>query len=89
MWAVALVAAGAFCAPPAPVSQASGPRVAYAGVRSSAYGIKPFPEPAEWEKWSRLPEPPRTLGQAIAARIEQTCGIIWVDFTLRDVLPLK
>jgi hypothetical protein len=33
--------------------------------------------------------PPRSLGQAIAARIGQECGIIWVDFTLREVLPLK
>lgn len=39
--------------------------------------------------WSKLPDPPKTLGRAIAARIEQDCGIIWVDFTLMDVLPLK
>ncbi len=26
------------------------PEVTYAGVRSSCYGIKPFPEPAGWEK---------------------------------------
>jgi len=33
--------------------------------------------------------PPQTLGQAIAAKVEQPCGIIWVDFTLKEVLPLK
>ena len=48
--ALAIVIAGASCVRPAPVPKASAPRVAYAGVRSSAYGIKPFPEPAEWEK---------------------------------------
>ena len=46
-----------------------------------------YPSDKPW--WSRLPDPPKTLGRAIAARIEQPCGIIWVDFTLRDVLPLK
>jgi hypothetical protein len=39
--------------------------------------------------WSQLPQPAKTLGQAIAAKIEQDCGIIWVDFTLKDVLPLR
>lgn len=46
-----------------------------------------YPSDKPW--WSKLPDPPKTLGQAIAARIEQPCGIIWVDFTLKDVLPLK
>ncbi len=46
-----------------------------------------YPSDKPW--WSLLPVPPKTLGQAIAARIGQTCGIIWVDFTLKDVLPLK
>jgi hypothetical protein len=46
-----------------------------------------YPSDKPW--WSKLPMPPKTLGQAIAARIKQTCGIIWVDFTLKDVLPLK
>lgn len=45
-----------------------------------------YPSDRPW--WSRLAEPPKTLGQAIAARIEQPCGIIWVDFTLREVLPV-
>jgi len=41
-----------------------------------------------WDKpwWQYLGTPPKTLGQAIADRVEQTCGIFWVDFTLRDVL---
>jgi hypothetical protein len=38
--------------------------------------------------WRRRPAI-LTLGQAIAARIEQPCRILWVDFTLKEVLPLK
>lgn len=38
--------------------------------------------------WSKLPDPPRTLGEAIRKRTRQDIGIIWVDFSLRDVLPL-
>ena len=37
--------------------------------------------------WQKLGNPPETIGKAIAARVKQTCGIFWVDFTLRDVLP--
>jgi hypothetical protein len=32
--------------------------------------------------------PPRDLGAAIAAGVRQDLGIIWVDFSLRDVLPI-
>jgi hypothetical protein len=39
--------------------------------------------------WQKIPVPPRTMGEAIARRIAQDCGIIWVDFSLRDVLPLE
>lgn len=41
--------------------------------------------------WSKLPAPiPQTLGEDLAARTSQAnCGIIWVDFTLRDVLPTR
>jgi hypothetical protein len=46
-----------------------------------------YPSDRPW--WSRLAVPPQTLGQAIAAKVEQPCGIIWVDFTLKEVLPLK
>jgi len=38
--------------------------------------------------WQKLPTPPLTWGDAIRQRIKQDCGIIWVDFSLRDVLPL-
>ena len=38
--------------------------------------------------WSKLADPPKTLGDAIRARVKQNLGIIWVDFSLRDVLPL-
>lgn len=37
--------------------------------------------------WAKLHHPPSDIGQAIARRITQQCGIFWVDFTLRDVLP--
>jgi len=37
--------------------------------------------------WSKLKNPPLDIGLAIAQRIKQKCGIFWVDFTLRDVLP--
>jgi hypothetical protein len=40
--------------------------------------------------WSKLPNPPKDIGDAIAAAINgQPLGIIWVDFTLRDVLPTE
>jgi hypothetical protein len=45
-----------------------------------------YPSDRPW--WSKMPVPPKSLGQAIAARIAQPCGIIWVDFTLREALPL-
>jgi len=45
-----------------------------------------YPSDRPW--WSKMPVPPKSLGEAIAARIAQPCGIIWVDFTLREVLPL-
>ena len=39
--------------------------------------------------WSKLAVPPRELGAAIARGIAQDLGIIWVDFSLRDVLPAE
>ncbi len=32
---------------------------------------------------------PKTLGEKLAAQTRQECGIVWVDFTLRDVLPTE
>ena len=40
---------------------------------------------ARW--WQALEDPIVDIGHAICARIPQRCGIFWVDFTLRDVLP--
>jgi len=38
--------------------------------------------------WSRLAAPiPQTMGRDLAAQTRQDAGIVWVDFTLRDVLP--
>jgi hypothetical protein len=39
--------------------------------------------------WSKLPTPPKTMAEALSERIKQDIGIIWVDFSLKDVLPLK
>ena len=39
--------------------------------------------------WSKLPDPPKTIGDAIRKRVRQEMGIIWVDFSLREVLPLS
>jgi hypothetical protein len=38
--------------------------------------------------WQNLDNPPRTIGRAIARRVKQECGIIWVDFSLREVFKL-
>jgi hypothetical protein len=38
--------------------------------------------------WQNLDNPPQTIGRAIAQRVKQSCGIIWVDFSLRDVFKL-
>ena len=36
-----------------------------------------------------LDNPPLTIGRAIAQRVKQSCGIIWVDFSLREVFKLS
>jgi hypothetical protein len=45
--------------------------------------------PADRKWWGELPVPPKDLGQRLAAVTRQECGIIWVDFTLRQVLPYE
>lgn len=37
--------------------------------------------------WDKFNNPPKYLGQMFASKISQNCGVIWVDFTLRDVIP--
>jgi len=39
--------------------------------------------------WQKFGNPPAYMGRAIAQKIKQDCGIFWVDFTLREVLPLN
>ncbi len=39
--------------------------------------------------WQRLDNPPQTIGRAIAERVRQSCGIFWVDFSLREVFKLS
>ncbi len=38
--------------------------------------------------WEKLDFPPGEIGSAVAQNISQDCGVFWVDFTLRDVLPV-
>lgn len=46
-----------------------------------------YPSDKPW--WQNLDNPPADIGLAIARQIKQDCGIFWVDFTLRDVLPTE
>ena len=39
--------------------------------------------------WQKLGNPPQMIGWAVARRVKQECGIIWVDFSLRDVFRLE
>jgi hypothetical protein len=39
--------------------------------------------------WQKLDDPPRDIGAGIAQNIYQDCGVFWVDFTPREVLPLE
>jgi hypothetical protein len=39
--------------------------------------------------WQKLETPPQTIGGELRKRIKQDLGIIWVDFTLREVLPVE
>jgi hypothetical protein len=44
---------------------------------------------ADKKWWGGAATPiPKTLGEQLASQTRQACGIVWVDFTLRDVLPL-
>ena len=38
--------------------------------------------------WQKLEHPPSYIGTAIAQNISQNCGIFWVDFTLKEVIPI-
>ena len=39
--------------------------------------------------WEKLSNPPKDIGNAIYSAITQDSGVIWVDFTVRDVLPTE
>jgi len=43
--------------------------------------------PADRPWWSLLTNPPKTIGESLQAGTRQDCGVIWVDFTLREVFP--
>jgi hypothetical protein len=44
-----------------------------------------YPSDRPW--WQKMDNPPSEMGRAIAKRVSQSCGIFWVDFTLREVVP--
>ncbi len=45
---------------------------------------------ADKKWWGGVTAPiPKTLGEQLAAGARQDCGIVWVDFSLRDVLPTE
>ena len=45
---------------------------------------------ADKKWWGTLEAPvPKSLGEILAAATRQECGIVWVDFSLRDVLPTE
>ncbi|MBA7502948.1 hypothetical protein ES706_01553 [subsurface metagenome] len=54
----------------------------YPNVVMYQYGYE-----ADKKWWQRLSNPPKDIGDAIAAVVDQDLGLIWVDFTLRDVFP--
>ncbi len=40
--------------------------------------------------WKDVAAPiPKTMGEKLAAQTRQDCGVVWVDFTLRDILPVE
>lgn len=46
-----------------------------------------YPKDKLW--WKKLDCPPRDIGDAIANKVEQDCGIFWVDFTLREIISTE
>ena len=55
----------------------------YPNIVGFQYG---YPADEKW--WSALSNPPKDIGDAIAAEVEQDMGMFWVDFTLRDMFHL-
>ncbi len=43
--------------------------------------------PVDRAVWGHMQNPPQELGTLIAQKVGRACGIVWVDFTLRDVDP--
>jgi hypothetical protein len=47
-----------------------------------------YPSDRRW--WRARPSPiPKVLGEALAGRVRQDCGIVWVDFSLRRVMRVR
>ncbi len=45
---------------------------------------------ADKKWWGGIEAPiPKTMGEKLAAQTRQDCGIVWVDFTLRDVVDVN
>lgn|GEM_PF-1201401 len=46
-----------------------------------------YPSDRKW--WSKLNDPPSDIAAAIAGGISQEFGITWVDFSMKEVLPVS
>ena len=44
-----------------------------------------YPSDKPW--WSQLDDPPADIGRAILARVPNTEGLYWVDFTVLELFP--
>jgi len=44
-----------------------------------------YPSDRPW--WSTLPDPPRTIGEAILKKVPNAAGLYWVDFTVNEIWP--
>jgi hypothetical protein len=42
--------------------------------------------PADMHWWKRFKKPQERLGDALAEKVRQECGIVWVDLTLKEAL---
>ncbi len=73
----------------------SPPKLATMVSEFTAWGSKFYPNPVMYQIgypsdqnwWNRLDNPPKDIGDALDEAIPNDMGIIWVDFTLRDVFP--
>ncbi len=46
-----------------------------------------FGYPADKKWWGGMPDPAKTIGEAILQAVPNTTGLFWVDFTALDIFP--